>query len=636
MAGQSVAKALVVEFGGAPLSAALTNTLVDGYVDDSRTLPDLFVLRFRDPSRVLLEQTGLTVGTPVRLLASAGDGGSVAARPLLTGSVTALEIEIDDTGTFTVVRGLDESHRLLRGRRVASYQNMTLADICAQVARRAGLTPGTVDVAGPVLEHVAQPNCTDWEFLRALAADAGAQVYVADGRLHVLRPVEAGGAPDPSARARQSPLVLEAGDNLLRCRAGISAAEQVSAVEVRGWDVRTKQPLVARAEAGTAATLDLGVTAGQVSEPFGAAEFVVAGASYGTQAQVDQVAKALAATIAGSFAELEAVIRGNPEVRAGSAVTLTGVGAPFEGRYTVTTSRHVFDPLRGYETWLTVSGQQERSLFGLTGGGAGGDGVPGGGSAGGLVSGTVTDTKDPEGLGRVKVCFPWLSQEYASDWARTAQTGGTGGGDGFIPEVGDEVLVGFEQGRLDRPYVLGSLYNGQDRPSGGGAGDGAGGVSGDGDSGAIDEASGAVTKRSFGSKGGNKLELRDAANGPQGVRLLTGDGKLLIDLDKKGTTIVIDSEGNVEIKAGQQVTVTAGSGASIDAGDGVLELSGAGVRLTAHRDGVEVDGGEGSLRLAAGGAVEVRGGRVEVKGSQRTEVRSDGSLTVQSPMVRIN
>jgi hypothetical protein len=459
---------------------------------------------------------------------------------------------------------------------------------------------------------------------------------VADGKLHVLRPVEAGGAPDPSARARQSPLVLEAGDNLLRCRAGISAAEQVSAVEVRGWDVRTKQPLVARAEAGTAATLDLGVTAGQVSEPFGAAEFVVAGASYGTQAQVDQVAKALAATIAGSFAELEAVIRGNPEVRAGSAVTLTGVGAPFEGRYTVTTSRHVFDPLRGYETWLTVSGQQERSLFGLTGGGAGGDGVPGGESAGGLVSGTVTDTKDPEGLGRVKVCFPWLSQEYASDWARTAQTGGTGGGDGFIPEVGDEVLVGFEQGRLDRPYVLGSLYNGQDRPSGGGAGDGAGGVSGDGDSGAIDEASGAVTKRSFGSKGGNKLELRDAANGPQGVRLLTGDGKLLIDLDKKGTTIVIDSEGNVEIKAGQQVTVTAGSGASIDAGDGVLELSGAGVRLTAHRDGVEVDGGEGSLRLAAGGAVEVRGGRVEVKGTQRTEVRSDGSLTVQSPMVRIN
>lgn len=54
---------------------------------------------------------------------------------------------------------------------------------------------------------------------------------------------------------------------------------------------------------------------------------------------------------------------------AGSAVALNAVGAPFEGRYTVTSSRHVFDAVRGYETWITVSGQQERSLFGLTGGG---------------------------------------------------------------------------------------------------------------------------------------------------------------------------------------------------------------------------------------------------------------------------
>lgn len=63
--------------------------------------------------------------------------------------------------------------------------------------------------------------------------------------------------------------------------------------------------------------------------------------------------------------------------------------------------------------------------------------------------------------------LPWLSDEYASDWARTAQSGGTGGGEAFIPEVGDEVLVGFEHGHLDRPYVLAGLYNGKDRPGGG-------------------------------------------------------------------------------------------------------------------------------------------------------------------------
>ncbi|QKW48818.1 VgrG-related protein [Streptomyces buecherae] len=634
MVSQSVAKTLVVEVAGRPLPAAWANTLVEAYVDDSRTLPDLFLLRFRDPSRVFLEQAGIEIGAPVRLLAQAGEG---ASGPLLSGHVTALEVDIDDTGTFTVVRGLDESHRLLRGRRVASYQNMTLADVVSRVAQRAGLRPGTVDVAGPVLEHVAQPNVTDWEFIRSLAEGAGAQAWVMDGQLHVTKPTEAGGAPDTAARADNNPLVLEMGDNLLRCRAAVSAAEQVSAVEVRGWDVRAKQPLVGRADAGTATTLELGLTAADAAKPFGDATYVATDAVYGSQAEVDQAAKALAQRIAGSFAELEAVIRGNPAVRAGGAVTLTGVGKPFEGRYTITSSRHVFDAVRGYETWLTVSGQQERSLYGLTGG-AGGGGQPSGAHRAGLVNATVTDTKDPEGLGRVKVRFPWLSDEYASDWARTAQASGIGGGEAFIPDVGDEVLVGFEQARMDRPYVLAALYNGQDKPGGGGGpgaagAGGAGGAGGDG--GAVDPTSGAVTKRAFGSKGGNKLELLDTANGPQGLRLVTGDGKLSINLDRKGTTIVLHSDGTVEIEATQQVSIKAGSGVSLDAGKGTLELAGDAVRLTA-RSGVQVHGGDGEVKLATGGSVEVRGSQVAVHGTNRTEVRGGSTVAINSPLVRIN
>ncbi|MFB7008814.1 VgrG-related protein [Streptomyces sp. NPDC056237] len=666
MAQPGVASALVVEFGGRPLPPRFVNTLVEGYVDDSRTLPDLFLLRFRDPDRVLLEQTGLKIGSEARLLARAG--GDTAPKPLLNGVVTALEVELDETGTFTVVRGLDESHRLFRGRRVASYQNMTLADVCAQVAQRAGLKPGTVDVAGPVLEHIAQPNVTDWEFVRGLAEEAGAQAYVLDGQLHITRPAEASGAPDGSARADRDPLVLEMGSNLLRCRAGVSSAEQVSEVEVRGWDVRTKQPLVGRAPAGKSATLELGVSAAEVSAPFGEARFVVTDAAYGAQAQVDQAAKALAERIAGSFAELEAVIRGNPEVRAGSAVALNAVGAPFEGRYTVTSSRHVFDPVRGYETWLTVSGQQERSLFGLTGGGpgSGGSGAASGGGSrcAGLVNGTVTDTHDPEGSGRVKVRFPWLSDEYASDWARTAQSGGTSGGEAFIPEVGDEVLVGFEHGHLDRPYVLAGLYNGKDRPSqGSGGGDGSGGAgggpSGGGAAGAaadavngapaasgsapdsaggaplVDPTSGAVNRRSVASKSGNQLELLDGADGPQGVRLLTGDGKLKIDLDRRGTVIVINSDGSVNIEAKQQVSIRAAHGIALDGGRGTLELSGDSVTLTS-RSGVRVDGGNGEVKLSTGGTVDVRGARVAVDGTQRTDIKGGGSLAINAPLVKIN
>ncbi|SCD47368.1 VgrG-related protein [Streptomyces sp. DvalAA-19] len=680
MAQQGVSTALAVEFGGSPLPAKFVNTLVEGYVDDSRTLPDLFLLRFRDPDRVLLEQAGLKIGTEARLLARAG--GSTAPVPLLEGVVTALEVELDETGTFTVVRGFDESHRLFRGRRVASYQNMTLADICGQVAQRAGLKPGPVDIAGPVLEHIAQPNVTDWEFVRGLAEEAGAQVYVRDGQLHITRPSEAGGAPDASARAERDPLVLELGANLLRCRAGVSAAEQVSEVEVRGWDVQAKQPLVGRAPAGASSTLELGVTAAEVSAPFGEARFVVTDAAYGAQAQVDQAAKALAERIAGSFAELEAVIRGNPEVRAGSAVALNAVGAPFEGRYTVTTSRHVFDAVRGYETWITVSGQQERSLYGLTDSGP----ADGGSRCAGLVSGTVTDTQDPEGSGRVKVRFPWLSDEYASDWARTAQSGGTGGGEAFIPEVGDEVLVGFEHGHLDRPYVLAGLYNGQDRPGGGGssgggppggagagapgaggalpgsgppggaltggalagsaspsgvlpggggAGGGGGGAPGGGEAPLVDPTSGAVNRRAFASRGGNRLELLDAADGPQGVRLRTGDGKLTIDLDRTGGAIVINSDGSVTIEATERVSIRAAGGVALDAGRGTLELAGDSVTLTS-RNGVSVDGGNGTVGLSTDGPVQVRGGEVTVDGTRRTGIGSGSTVEVNAPMIKLN
>ncbi|MFF2773936.1 VgrG-related protein [Streptomyces sp. NPDC058052] len=614
MAPPGVASALVVEVAGGPLPARLMNTLVEGYVDDSRTLPDLFLLRFRDPDRTLLAQGGIAVGAEIRLLARGG--GGTEPQPLLTGVVTALELELDESGTFTVVRGLDETYRLLRGARVAGYQNMTLSDIVAQVAQRAGLKPGTVDVAGPVLDHVAQANVSDWEFVRGLAEEAGAQAYVRDGQLHVVRPAEAGGAPDASARADRDPLVLERGANLLRCRASVSAAEQVSEVEVRGWDVRGKRALVGRAPAGTSSTLALGMTAAQVTAPFGEARHVVTDGGYGTQERVDRAAKALAERIAGSFAELEAVIRGNPEVRAGSAVALNAVGAPFEGRYTVTSSRHVFDALRGYETWITVSGQQERSLLGLTGGGP----AAAAHRSGGLVNATVTDTQDPEGSGRVKVTFPWLSDEYASDWARTAQAAGTGGGEPYIPEVGDEVVVGFELGRLDRPYVLGGLYNGQDRPSGGGA---------------VDPTSGAVDRRAFASKGGHKLELLDAAGGAQGVRLRTGDGKLTIDLDQAGTAVTIGSDGSVRITAKEKVSITATGGVSVAAGRGALELSGDSVSVTA-RQGVRVDGGQGAVRLATGGALDVQGATVTVDGTQRTELKGGTTLSVSAPLVKIN
>jgi uncharacterized protein involved in type VI secretion and phage assembly len=83
----------------------------------------------------------------------------------------------------------------------------------------------------------------------------------------------------------------------------------------------------------------------------------------------------------------------------------------------------------------------------------------------------VVDTRDPEGLGRIRVVFPVMPATSASDmrfrseWARLLLPPGGPAGTSFLPEVDDEVLVGFEHGDTARPVILGRLWDGRTPPS---------------------------------------------------------------------------------------------------------------------------------------------------------------------------
>src|SRR5262249_31975054 len=83
----------------------------------------------------------------------------------------------------------------------------------------------------------------------------------------------------------------------------------------------------------------------------------------------------------------------------------------------------------------------------------------------GVAGALVTDNHDPQGVGRVKVKFPWLSDATESDWTKIVTfMAGQERGAVFLPEVNDEVLVGFEHGDINFPYVLGGLWNTQAQP----------------------------------------------------------------------------------------------------------------------------------------------------------------------------
>jgi phage protein D/phage baseplate assembly protein gpV len=596
----------LVEVDAAPLPAEVEQLLSSAYVDDSLHLPDVFVLRFRDPDRVVLTRTGIAVGTTVRV--SVTTAGSHAPHPLITGEVTALEVELDSGGTFTVVRGYDHVHRLFRGRRTAAYTQVTASDIARTVAQRAQLRIGTIDATSTVFDHVTQGGVTDWQFVSGLAREIGYEVAVRDGRFEFHRPRPASEAPEPGGRPAADPLVLHLGTDLLRLRAVLTAVEQVGEVEVRGWDVGRKRALVANAPARTSSAELPSVTPADLAGVFGDPVYVATDVPYRAQSEVDAAAEALAEQVASAFAELEAVARGNPELRSGVAIAVDNLGEPFDGKYTITSARHVYDATGGYTTAFTVSGRQERSLYGLASGAAAHSPAPG------VVIAQVSDVNDPQSQGRVLLTFPWLSDDYVSDWARTVQAGaGKDRGAMVVPEVGDEVLVAFEQGDVRRPYVLGGLFNGVDTPHSGGIG-------------VVDTSSGTVNRRSLVSRRGHRMDLLDEDGRTEGISLATADGALRLALDATGTAITVHSDGTVLVEGGRGVVV--------DAASAKLELKGGEIALSATT-GVTIESG-GSVTVDAASALALTGARTTVEGSARTEITGGALCRVQAGLVRIN
>ncbi|MFD8666841.1 VgrG-related protein [Streptomyces microflavus] len=570
--GRSFAADPIVEIP-AELPLGWAAQLVSCVVDENVGLPDAAVLMYRDPDHDLLSESGITLGTPLKI--SVVTVQDRFRERLFTGEVTAIELDHDTTGTFTVIRALSKAHRLQRGRKVVAYRNMKTADIVRKVAAGAGLACGKVEAAPITYKQLTQPNVSDWEFLQHLAAESGAQVRVDDlGVLQFTKPKPASSAPSPTTRAAKNPMVLEYGDNLLSLRAVVTGADGAGDVEVRGWNVDTKTRLVAREQSVRSTTVIPGMSPTVAAGAFGAkARTTVADTPYRTQAETTAVAGAVAASVSSGFGEIEAVAVGNPQLRAGAPVALGNVGATFSGRYTATAAHHVLEPDGGYRTTVIVSASPDRSLAGLTGGGAPSRGprMPG------LAIGVVTDIREGKGQrGWVRLKFPWLDDTYVTDWVRTVQWGGNGGGGVFSPEVNDEVLVGFEQGLLDSPYVLGGLYNGIDRPS-------------EHDVPLVDKTSGKVNRRSLVSRSGNRLELLDTPRGPSGVRLASGNKRLEVTLDERKNEIALTVFAPGSKRPQSSVTLSS-SGITLDAGTGNVEVKGRSVTING-KTGVTVDGG---------------------------------------------
>ena len=139
-----------------------------------------------------------------------------------------------------------------------------------------------------------------------------------------------------------------------------------------------------------------------------------------SQAEADALAKSIFAELTSGNLQAEGVAIGNPKLTAGCKVKLKSLGSKFSGEYFVSHTRHTYDSDEGYLTDFTISGSNPDTFVDLLFGGSGTNpGMNGGGAPAGVVIGIVTNNKDPEGQGRVKVKFPWLSADAESSWAKS-------------------------------------------------------------------------------------------------------------------------------------------------------------------------------------------------------------------------
>jgi uncharacterized protein involved in type VI secretion and phage assembly len=443
-----------ITLGGSALDPTLTARLVELKVETTAALPDVCTLRFTEASPdgtgelKIIDDARFKLGAPLSVQLATAIGGQLAA--VFDGEVTTVEAELGASLAgapvleLTVI-GHDRSHRMHRRTTTRTFRQTTVTDVARKMAGEHGLKVGTLaDVGGGAAEVRHQVGESDWAVLSRLVGNHGGELDIAGGALHIIDP-----AKTASAVAQ-----LIFGENLERFRPRVSSVGQVASVTVHGWDPSKKKELVQTATLKAATSVQNSTVDGDVS----GSVVHIPTAAVSTDAEVTAQATAPANRMGHERVQATAVAAGDPKLLAGAYVEIKGVGTRFGGTHRIVSAVHSYGA-RGYSTRLTL-GAGGRPLAETVGAARQQHAF-----ADHLAIGIVTDNSDPEKLARVKIKYPTLGGEVESGWARIVW-GAAGKERGVValPEVNDEVVVGFEHGDVRRPFILGALFNGVDTP----------------------------------------------------------------------------------------------------------------------------------------------------------------------------
>ena len=449
------APAFQVRIQGLTLSSDVSRALISVSCESSLDAAAMLTLQVDNAGLRFTDSPLFEVGQDVEVYMGYGS----ELHPMMLGEITALSPSFPQSGSPTLtVTAYDKSHRLRRNQpkpRTFDYLNDSL--IVARIAAENGLIPVVDPAPMPRRESVPQTG-SDWALLKQLADRNFFQVYVHWDRLYFRPP-----------RPQTELVVLEWGRNLISFTPRLSTSGQNGVQEVLGYDYELAQTVAALLPA-----ISLGSSLDDVVARLGSG-FIeslvhlgrgvirnegVTGFEEAAVLARSVLLKALQGLYEGSGQCL-----GMPTLRAGDMLEIKGVGKRFSGTYLVGKVTHTIDG-GGYQTQFEMSESANQALLPslrekIVEAPATNKQAP----ILGVAVGYVENNVDEKGLGRVQLSFPFLSDGNFRAWARIATPmAGDGAGMYFLPDIGQEVLVAFEQGELRQPLVLGSLWNGKARP----------------------------------------------------------------------------------------------------------------------------------------------------------------------------
>lgn len=515
-------------------------------------------------------------------------------KPLFKGIITKQNIRIDSlVGSALEVVCRDESIKMIVGRKSKTYTKKKDSDIIQSIIATYSGIETSVDTTSTIWPEQVQYYVTDWDFILTRAEANGLVVNVINGSIDINNPGK-----------KSKTIELKYGGNLHELNAELNSVNQLASVDASSWDYKTQAMVTGEASNSIAGPGDL--SSKKLSEVVGLAKYSLQTAANQNSNELAEWSKAQMIKSELSKIKATAKCQGTGLVIPGKYLSLSGVGTRFNGDHYISSVTHDFSD----GNWTTEIGlglvsnwfSEEPDVMAPPASGL----LPG---VRGLVNGTVKKIdEDPDSQYRILVDIALFDAKGEGIWARLANFYSTSGaGAFFMPEVGDEVVVGFLNEDPRYPIILGSLYSSSKNKPFEGL-----------DPNEKNSIKAIVSKSGINVKFDDENKILSLTTPQKNTIIFSDKDKSVSIQDENENSIKLSSDGislsspkNINIKANQKVSINGMQGITLDSSGGDVQLNGINIKSTAQ-------------------------GEFSAEGSAMAQIQGGAELTLKGAMVMIN